>query len=133
MSSAHAKLEPSVGLILSGGGARAAYQVGVLQAIVGMLPDPALNPFAIICGTSAGAINAASLASHADRFDVAVWGLSNVWGELHLGNVFRADLPGAARTLLPLRCGAACGGHAPAGAGVVAGLRAIEGTARSED
>jgi hypothetical protein len=63
---------PSVALIMSGGGARAAYQVGVLRAIARILPRGAPNPFRIICGTSAGAINAASLASNIDHFDLAV-------------------------------------------------------------
>jgi NTE family protein len=49
-------------LILTGGGARAGYQAGVLKAIRELLPEPRRNPFPIICGTSAGAINAASLA-----------------------------------------------------------------------
>jgi NTE family protein len=48
------------GLILSGGGARAAYQVGVLGAISKILPDKAANPFDVISGTSAGALNAAA-------------------------------------------------------------------------
>ncbi|MDA0191322.1 MAG: patatin-like phospholipase family protein, partial [Proteobacteria bacterium] len=59
-------------LILTGGGARAAYQVGVLLAVRDLLPDDTRNPFPIICGTSAGAINAASLACHADNFRGAV-------------------------------------------------------------
>ena len=63
---------PRVGLILSGGGARAAYQVGVLKAIAQMLPKGASNPFRIICGTSAGAINAAVLAIYATRFQEGV-------------------------------------------------------------
>jgi NTE family protein len=67
---------PPVALIMSGGGARAAYQVGVLRAIAAILPRGAANPFAIICGTSAGAINAASLASNADRFDIGIGVLS---------------------------------------------------------
>ncbi|MEQ9510603.1 MAG: patatin-like phospholipase family protein, partial [Alloalcanivorax xenomutans] len=46
---------PVRGLILSGGGARAAYQVGVLRAVAEMLPAQSPNPFPIICGTSAGA------------------------------------------------------------------------------
>jgi NTE family protein len=50
--------DQTVGLIVSGGGARAAYQVGVLRAIASMLPQRSRNPFRIICGTSAGAINA---------------------------------------------------------------------------
>ena len=84
-------------LILSGGGARAAYQVGVLRAIARMLPRRSRNPFQIICGTSAGAINAASLASNADRFDRAVSRLARVWGNLHVGQVYRADLLSTAR------------------------------------
>ena len=84
---------PPVGLILSGGGARAAYQVGVLRAIAKMLPQRSVNPFQIICGTSAGAINAAGLASNADRFDYAVAQLTRAWGNLHVRHVYRADLP----------------------------------------
>ena len=84
---------------MSGGGARAAYQVGVLRAIARMLPLRSRNPFRIICGTSAGAINAASLASNVDRFDRAVSRLARVWGNLHVGQVYRADLLGTARIL----------------------------------
>ena len=89
----------SVALIMSGGGARAAYQVGVLRAIAKMLPQRSRNPFPIICGTSAGAINAASLASNVDRFDRAVSRLARAWGNLHVGHVYRADLLGTARIL----------------------------------
>jgi len=60
------------GLVLAGGGARAAYQVGVLQAVREMLPEPKVNPFPIICGTSAGAVNAGSLAVNCDDFGNAV-------------------------------------------------------------
>jgi NTE family protein len=88
----------SVALIMSGGGARAAYQVGVLRAIARMLPRGAPNPFRIICGTSAGAINAASLASNIDHFDLAVQRLARTWGNLHAGQVYRVDFPGTART-----------------------------------
>jgi NTE family protein len=91
--------DQTVGLIMSGGGARAAYQVGVLRAIASMLPQRSRNPFRIICGTSAGAINAASLASNVDRFDRAVSRLARTWGNLHVAQVYRADLPGAARIL----------------------------------
>ncbi|MDP1996383.1 MAG: patatin-like phospholipase family protein, partial [Gallionella sp.] len=55
-------MKKRVGLILTGGGARAAYQVGVLKAIAEFLPRHAHNPFPVICGTSAGALNAATLA-----------------------------------------------------------------------
>jgi NTE family protein len=89
--------DQTVALIMSGGGARAAYQVGVLRAIAGMLPQRSHNPFRIICGTSAGAINAASLASNVDRFDRAVSRLVHTWGNLHVNQVYRADLLGTAR------------------------------------
>ena len=84
-----------VGLVLAGGGARAAYQVGVLQAIREMLPEPEVNPFKIICGTSAGAVNAGSLAVHADDFGNAVDQLLQVWRNFEPHHVYRADWYGA--------------------------------------
>jgi NTE family protein len=84
------------GLVLAGGGARAAYQVGVLQAVKEMLPEPRINPFAIICGTSAGAVNAGALAVHADDFGGAVDKLLAVWRGSDPPHVYRADFPGAA-------------------------------------
>ena len=81
-------------LILTGGGARAAYQVGVLDAIRELLPDPARNPFPIICGTSAGAINAASLACFAGDFGKAVRYLHEIWSRFHAADVYRADALG---------------------------------------
>jgi NTE family protein len=93
---------PLTGLVLSGGGARAAYQVGVLRALVrlrreepGCLPG---NPFGIICGTSAGAINAAALACHADHFDAAVDVLEQVWANFRADQVYRADSLGVIRS-----------------------------------
>ena len=83
------------GLVLAGGGARAAYQVGVLQAIREMLPEPRVNPFPIICGTSAGAVNAGSLACHADDFGNAVEQLLGVWRNFTPHHVYRADWLGA--------------------------------------
>ena len=83
------------GLILSGGGARAAYQVGVLEAIAdirkacGALHQP--NPFPIITGTSAGAINASALACGADDFDASVRRIVEVWKNIHAEQVYRAD------------------------------------------
>jgi NTE family protein len=82
---------PKVGLILGGGGARAAYQVGVLKAIATMLPPRSANPFRIICGTSAGAINAAGLASNAAQFQRAVALLMRSWSSLHAQHVYRTD------------------------------------------
>jgi NTE family protein len=83
-------------LILPGGGARAAYQAGVLAAICDMLPDPTANPFPIICGTSAGAINAATLACRADNFRAGVENLNDVWRNMRAGDVYRADPLGVA-------------------------------------
>ncbi len=75
-------------LVLSGGGARAAYQVGVLQALVEILPDEIENPFPIICGTSAGAINALAIAAHKGDFKSAVNSLAQVWQNLDIGQVY---------------------------------------------
>jgi NTE family protein len=83
------------GLVLAGGGARAAYQVGVLQALKEILPEPRINPFAIICGTSAGAVNAGALAVHADDFARAVDNLLGVWRNFEPRHVYRADFAGA--------------------------------------
>ena len=75
-------------LILSGGGARAAYQVGVLQALAEILPDDSPNPFPIICGTSAGAINALALAAHQGNFKESVQSLATMWRNLTVGDVY---------------------------------------------
>ncbi len=96
--------EPLTALVLSGGGARAAYQVGVLKAI-SRLRREALgpgcredNPFKIIIGTSAGAINSAALACQADRYDAAVEVLAKVWAEFSAEQVYRADSLGVIRS-----------------------------------
>ena len=86
--------KPKVGLILAGGGARAAYQVGVLKAVAEMLPPDCPNPFPILSGTSAGAINATTLAIYATRFHEGVRRLVHVWQNFHVDQVFRADAPG---------------------------------------
>lgn len=75
-------------LILSGGGARAAYQVGVLKALADILPPEIENPFPIICGTSAGAINALALAAHPGNFKESVTALATMWSNLHIGQVY---------------------------------------------
>ena len=86
---------PATGLILSGGGARAAYQVGVLDAIAeirracGRGKEP--NPFRIITGTSAGAINGSALACGADNFDLTVRSMVQAWRNFHVDSIYRAD------------------------------------------
>jgi NTE family protein len=86
--------EPVTGLILSGGGARAAYQVGVLAAIAELLPPGAPNPFPVIVGTSAGAINAVTLASGAMDFTAAIERLTAFWQSFRSHLVLRSDWPG---------------------------------------
>ena len=86
------------GLVLTGGGARAAYQVGVVKAIQELLPDPRHNPFPIICGTSAGAINAAALACHSRDFSLGVKFLVDIWANFHAHQVYRAGPIGIAKT-----------------------------------
>lgn len=83
-------------LILTGGGARAAYQAGVLLAVRELLPDATRNPFPILCGTSAGAINAATLACNADNFRGAVEILADVWRNMRAGDVYHAGPLGIA-------------------------------------
>ncbi|WP_342120564.1 patatin-like phospholipase family protein [Pseudoduganella sp. OTU4001] len=95
-------IKKKTGLILTGGGARAAYQIGVLQAISEILWEegwpPARNPFQIICGTSAGAINATALACRADNFGEGVQKLLDVWSNFEVGQVYRADSLGVIRS-----------------------------------
>ena len=80
------------GLILPGGGARAAYQVGVLRALADALPADTKMPFPVISGVSAGAINAAKLATHGDDFREGVARLADLWGNLSVDRVYRTDL-----------------------------------------
>jgi len=91
---------PRTGLILTGGGARAAYQVGVLKAIADILPPRVHSPFDIICGTSAGAINGTALASHASRFRIGVRGLESVWMNFHVEQVYRTEFLGLSKTAM---------------------------------
>ena len=86
--------QSGIALVLQGGGARAAYQVGVLKAVSEILGHPSENPFPIITGTSAGAINAAVLAQHADNFAEGVATLVRVWSQFTPDQVYRTDLPG---------------------------------------
>lgn len=93
---------PINGLLLTGGGARAAYQVGVLEALVDIRRECSVrhprNPFPVITGTSAGAINAAALACGADNFEAAVRNVADVWRNFRSGLVYRSDSLGIIRT-----------------------------------
>jgi len=84
---------PRIALVLPGGGARSAYQVGVLKAIAGWCPPGTPLPFRILCGTSAGAILAAVLAAYASRFRLGAAALDRTWRSFQVGQVFRTDTP----------------------------------------
>jgi NTE family protein len=101
------------GLILSGGGARAAYQVGVLMAIADMVPRGTRNPFPVICGTSAGALNAAALSANAHNYRMAVKGLERIWSNITAEQVYRTDLYAFLRSLLRWAIGGIVAGHTP--------------------
>jgi len=95
--------DKKVGLILSGGGARAAYQVGVLKAISKIIPrHNHQNPFDIIAGTSAGAINGVALASHAQHYRMGIKHLERVWGQFTCEQIYRTDFKGVTGTLAKL-------------------------------
>jgi NTE family protein len=80
-----------LGLVLAGGGARCAYQVGVLKALAEWLPRGADVPFPVLTGTSAGAVSAIALASRTGDFRAAVHGLEGVWEDFEVSDVFRSD------------------------------------------
>jgi len=82
---------PLNGIILPGGGARNAYQAGVLKAIAELLPEDAENPFPVICGTSSGALNAAILASNATRFQAGIAHLTGIWENFSCDKIFYTD------------------------------------------
>jgi len=103
MPTSHAAPErPAIGLVLTGGGARAAYQAGVLSGVMDIL-DPERrpgfrNPFPIISGTSAGAINATALACRAHQPHRAIDRLGALWSGLRTEDVYYADAPRLLRT-----------------------------------
>lgn len=89
------------GLILTGGGARAAYQAGVLHAVDRILHEAGqarATPFDILCGTSAGALNATALACRADDFSAGVRGLLEVWESIATHLVYRSDVGSVVRS-----------------------------------
>ncbi len=93
------------GLILAGGGARAAYQVGVLQAVAEILPKEVRQPFPIITGTSAGAINALGLAGRPGTFRYRARALATMWGSLNSESIYRTDAWGVIRNAFDITWG----------------------------
>lgn len=92
-----------LGLVLTAGGARGAYQAGVLKRL-GEIPwlGDAPSPFGIIAGASAGAINGAMVAARSSCFGEATHVLARLWGDLEVDQVFRTDLLSLGRGVLGL-------------------------------
>jgi len=88
------------GLLLTGGGARAAYQVGALKAIAEFYPRNHGTPFKIITGTSAGAINSCSIACYASCFRLGVKKLEYIWNNFHANQVFQCSFNELSRHIL---------------------------------
>lgn len=89
-------------LVLSGGGARAAYQVGVLKGVSEILDSRMFNPFPIVCGTSAGAINTLALAGRSGSFANRVESLETMWRGLTADKIYRTDIIGVLKNTLKL-------------------------------
>lgn len=104
------------GLVLSGGGARAAYQAGALRAVAAILGKRRLQPFPVICGTSAGAINAATLAVDADDFRRGVARLLRWWRRIDVADIYRADIVTLSRHGVRFLAAMTGVGRAPPGA-----------------
>ncbi|MCA1931676.1 patatin-like phospholipase family protein [Rheinheimera sp.] len=85
------KTDKKIALLLTGGGARAAYQVGVLKALAQHYPRNSKIPFEIVCGTSAGAINATGIACYASCFHLGVKKIEWVWRNFHTHQVYYSD------------------------------------------
>lgn len=85
------KATKKTALLLTGGGARAAYQVGVLKALAQQFSRNSKIPFEIVCGTSAGAINATGIACYASCFHLGVKKIEWVWRNFHTHQVYYSD------------------------------------------
>ena len=102
-------------IVLGGGGARAAYQAGALRAIVRILDRHGPIPFPVLCGTSAGAINASTLAIHADDFRRGVARLTRWWRRITVDDIYRADFAALSRHSARFLSGLLTGGRPPPG------------------
>lgn len=83
--------KPKIALLLSGGGARGAYQIGVLKAIASFYPRNHGLPFPILCGTSAGAMNTTALGCYASCFHLGVKKLDWIWRNMKTDQIYRSD------------------------------------------
>lgn len=100
--------------VLSGGGTHAAYQVGALRALAELVPRRASLPLAVRCGTSAGAVNATTLAIHADDFRHGVATLTRWWRRVLSDDAYRTDLESLSRHGMARFAGVLTGLPAPA-------------------
>jgi NTE family protein len=101
-------------VVLSGGGARAAYQIGALRGVAKALGRTAASPFKVVTGTSAGAINAATLAVHADCWRRGVARLLRLWRNIEVGDVYEADLANVSLHGMRWLAAVLVGGRGPA-------------------
>jgi NTE family protein len=83
----------SIGIVLSGGGARGAYEAGVVQGIMEVL-RPTKPPFDVLTGTSVGALNATYLAAHSHMADMSAGGLAEQWRALDVSTHLKLDMRG---------------------------------------
>ena len=104
-------------LVLSGGGARGAYQVGALHAVADILPPARALPFSILAGASAGRITSAFLAARAHDFPEAVRRLVAFWSQIAPHDVFRTDAPTLTRVALGWATDLSLGGWIGSGRG----------------
>jgi NTE family protein len=102
--------KPRLGLVLPGGGARGAYQVGVLKAISELIPK-GRNPFPVIVGESVGAINATMIGCSAGNFKAGIRTLAQLWSRLHTCDVYRTDLLSITASAMRWLFSLASGGH----------------------
>src|SRR5271154_1094393 len=102
--------QPQLGLVMTGGGARSAYQVGGLKGIADLLRRGSACPFPIISGTSAGAVSAVALASDAAHFRRSVYAIERVWRDFRVHQVFKADAASMLKSGVPWLCSFLTGG-----------------------
>lgn len=101
-------------VVLSGGGARAAYQIGALRAVARILGPHASSPFGVITGTSAGAINAAALAANADNWRRGIARVLRLWRNIVVSDVYEAELASVAGYGMRWLASVLIGGRGPA-------------------
>jgi len=108
--------EYPTGVVLSGGGARAAYQIGALRGVARVLGRKARAPFRVVSGTSAGALNAATLAVNADRWRRGVARLLRLWRNIEVDTVYSAQLAAVSAHGMRWLASVLVGGRGPEGA-----------------